>query len=471
MAAMSPGSDLPDAGGRVRYTADAVIPCDGTGRVFRPGVVEVDGSTVVRVGGVADAGPERSDAGPGRSDADVGPDRWARGGWTERRLDGLLLPGLVNVHCHSPMTLFRGSGENLSLQHWLTEVLWPREARLTAEDAWWGMTLAAAELLCFGVTTTCEMYFFEDAVADAVLAAGSRAVLTPGLLQLPGTDGGVDWWERRLAELVDFHDRRHGEAGRIEVGFGPHAAYTVPMEVLVDTARAARDRDALFHIHVAETEHEVDTFTEAHGYSVPEALARAGVFDGRVLAAHSIWLSDDDIALYRDHDVAVAHCPQSNAKLASGVARLADLLHAGLRVGLGTDGPASNNDLDLWEEMRLAALLARLRAGDAGALPAATALELATCRGGDALGRPDLGRLAAGCPADMVLVDLDDPAFVPLLEDDHLIEHAVWAASSRLVTDVWVAGRQMVADGQCLTVDGTEARRQVEARARRLLAG
>jgi len=436
------------SGDVVRYGADAVVPCDGTGLVLRPGVVEVSDGVITHVGRTGSTAP-------------VGRVR-------EVRVHGALLPGLVNTHCHSPMTLFRGSGEGLPLHRWLDEVLWPQEAHLTEEDVFWGMTLAAAELLCFGVTTTCEAYFLEDALADAVVAAGSRALVTPGVLQLPGTPPDDRWWDRRIAEIVDFHARRHGDHGRIEVGFAPHAAYTVPLAVLADIAGAARQLGALFHIHVAETESEGNRFAAEHGRSVPSALAEAGVLGGRLLAAHSIWLSPEDMEIYSEYDVAVAHCPQSNAKLASGVAPLVELLARGIRVGLGTDGPASNNDLDLWEDMRFAAMLARLREQDAGALPAPTALDLVTRGAGRALGRPDLGVLSAGVPADMVAMDLDDPVFVPWLEDDQLVDHLVWAASSRLVTDVWVAGRQVVEHGRCTTVDVDRARSEVEARARRL---
>ena len=435
----------------VRYVADAVVPCDGSGSVVRPGAVEVSGDTVVRVGR------------PGALRAD-GPDV------REVRVDGALLPGFVNTHCHSPMTLFRGTGEDLPLLRWLEEVLWPREAHLEAEDVYWGMTLAAAELLAFGVTTTCEMYFHEDAMADAVLDAGSRALLTPGVLQLPGHDGGVRWWEASLERFAGFHARRDGQAGRIEAGFAAHAAYTVPLAGLVATAAAARDRGALFHLHLAETEGEGDAFSAAHGGSVPKVLADAGVLDGRVLAAHSIWLSPEDLDVYVDRDVAVAHCPQSNAKLASGIAPLSEFLERGIRVGLGTDGPASNNDLDLWEEMRLAAMLARLRTGDAGAVRAAGALDLATRGAGRALGRPDLGVLAPGAKADMVAVSLDDPAFVPLLDDAMLLDHLVWSASSRLITDVWVGGDPVVTGRQHRTVDVERARDEVGRRAARLAA-
>jgi 5-methylthioadenosine/S-adenosylhomocysteine deaminase len=450
---------MPDRSSRrVRYVADAVVPCDGTGRILVPGVVEVEGDTIVHVGPVGSGHAAQGIRAGDGSDAGVPAD--------EVRLRGLLLPGLVNVHCHSPMTLFRGSGENLPLERWLHEVLWPREARLTPDDVYWGMALGASELLRFGVTTSCEMYFHEDAVADAVLDAGSRAVICPGVLQLPGLEGQS--WSGRLSQIVDFHRRRHGEADRIEVGFGPHAAYTVPLDVLGETAELARQLDAMVHIHVAETEAEVDGFAAEHGCTVPAALAKAGVLDARVLAAHSIWLTDADLDLYATHDVAVAHCPQSNAKLASGVARLEDMLARGLRVGVATDGPASNNDLDLWEDMRLSVMLARVRSRDATSLPAAEVLDLVTRGGAAALGRDDLGSLQAGAKADMILMDLDDPAFVPLLEDGQLIEHLVWSAQSRLVTQVWVGGRQVVADGRCLTVDGSQARREVQQRARRL---
>jgi len=435
--------------GAVRFVADAVVPCGGDGAVLRPGAVEVIGDTVHRVGSPSAL-------------------RSAGDGVREIRVDGALLPGFVNTHCHSAMTLFRGTGENLPLLAWLREVLWPREAHLEPGDVYWGMTLAAAEMLSFGVTTSCEMYFHEDANADAVIDAGSRAVLTPGVLQLPGAEAGGAWWDACLERFAGFHARRDGEAGRIEIGFAAHAAYTVPLPGLVATAAAARSRGALFHLHLAETADEADAFVAEHGGSVPEVLAESGVFDGRVLAAHSIWLSSDDMDRYAAHDVAVAHCPQSNAKLASGIAPVVDLLARGVRVGLGTDGPASNNDLDLWEELRLAALVARLRAGDAAALPARTALDLATRGAGAALGRSDLGVIAPGSKADLMAVSLDDPAFVPLLDDGMLIEHLVWSGSSRLVTDVWVGGTPVVVDRVVQTVDVDRARGEVGRRAARL---
>ncbi len=440
---------------RTRFRAEAVVPgSDGAqgSHVLRPGLVEVIGDRVVHVG----TGPS------------TGPDGLPIPA-TEVRVGGALLPGLVNVHSHSPMTLFRGSGEGLPLDRWLEDVLWPMEAHLTPEDVYWGMTLAAAELLRFGVTTSCEMYFHEEAIAEAVLAAGTRAVVMPAVLELP-SERATDWWEARVADIAEFHRRFDGASGRLEVGFAPHAPYSVPAAALAEAAVAARELGALLQVHVAETRDEGQRFLAEHGRSEVGFLADLGVLEARVVAAHSIWLSAEDVELYRRFDVAVAHCPSSNAKLASGVAPLCDLLEAGLRVGLGTDGPASNDDLDLWDEVRLCAMLARLRGGRADALPSEAAWALATREAGRVLGRGDLGVLAEGSAADMVAVDIDDPVLVPLLADEQLVDHLVWSGSSRLVTDVWVVGRQVVAGRRCLTVDVDEARREVGARARRLRA-
>jgi 5-methylthioadenosine/S-adenosylhomocysteine deaminase len=424
--------------GSLRLAADAVVTCDADFTVHRPGAVEIGAD-----GRIASVGP-----------ADAG----------EQTRRGVLLPGLVNVHCHSPMTLFRGAAEDVPLDRFLREVLWPREARLQHGDVYWGMTLACAELLRFGVTTTCEMYVHEQAMLDAALAAHARCVLTPGVVDAPG------WlpWRERLAQVLAFHDEHAGRHELVDVGLAPHSAYALPLEALDAVAAAACERDALVHIHVAETSEEGRALEAEHGVSVPALLAERGLLGGRTLAAHSVWLSDHDLALYRERDVAVAHCPQSNAKLASGIARVADMLRLGLRVGLGTDGPSSNNDLDLWEELRLAALLARVRDRDPEALPARDALLLATRGGAEALRRPDLGALAPGRRADVVFVRTDDPAFVPLVDERDLVSHLVWSASSRLVHDVWVAGRQVVAGGECLTVDFERAAYEVGERARRL---
>jgi len=449
----------------VRYEADALITgapfvsapfasapfASSVSVVHRPGVLDIDGDRIAWAGAANDAPA----LGTGANGAN---------GTTEVvTLGGLVMPGLVNTHAHTPMTLLRSVGDGLPLDRWLREAIWPLESRMTDDDVHWGMLLGGDELLRCGVTTTCEMYRPGRPVAEAALETGLRCVLTPTVFDRPGGPS----WQDCLDEAGQLHAAADGRDGRLSVGIGPHAAYTLPGEALVAAARLAAELDALVQIHVAETVAEDEGVRATHGCSTPELLARLGVLDGRVLAAHSIWLSDADLDLYEQHDVAVAHCPQSNGKLGSGVAKVASMRARGIRVGLGTDGPASNDNLDLWEELRLAPLLARAVAADPGALTTADALHLATRGGADALGL-DTGALEPGRLADFIRLDLTD--FVPATDDAELLAHLVWASSSRSVTDVWVGGRQVVANGVCSTVDVAEARRQVAARARRLRA-
>jgi 5-methylthioadenosine/S-adenosylhomocysteine deaminase len=276
---------------------------------------------------------------------------------------------------------------------------------------------------------------------------------------------GIDAW-------IDTDGLRGGPAERIEIGYGPHSAYTLPPEALTTIGAAARERNALLHIHVAETAGEDAVQRERYG-SVPAMLDALGLLGGRVLAAHAVHLSDKDIATFAAAGVGVAHCPGSNAKLASGIARLVDLRAGGVHVGLGTDGPASNDDLDLWEDLRLAALLARLSTMDSHAVSAADALLLATRGGADALGRNDIGTLEPGRWADLVHVDVDDPAFAAGLDvpDPHLLANLVWAAGSRRVRDVWVAGEQVLASGEPTRVDRAAVQSSARAVTGRLLSG
>ena len=425
---------------------DAVVTMDDHDRVLRPGIVDVVGDRIAWVGPPEDAPPSRAPVSP---------------------VGGLLMPGLVNTHSHSSMTLLRGGGnvDGLPLDRWLRESVWPREAALQGEDVYWGTLLGVHELLRGGVTTTSEMYLHSREVALAALDGGIRCVVTPGIFDLPGADGG---WASALDEAGALHAELHGRDGRVTVGLGPHSAYALPPEGLAATARVAAELGAPVHVHVAETVGEGAMVEEVHGCRVPELLARLGLFDGPVVAAHSVWLDQTDLDLYARHDVAVAHCPRSNGRLGSGVARVAEMLGRGIRVGLGTDGPASTGDLDLWQEVRLAPLLARGTAADPEVMSTGQALRLATRGGADALGVPT-GSLQAGRLADLVRLDLDDSSFIPALDPDDLLSHLVWAAPSRLVTDVWVGGRQVVAAGRCVTVDGTAARDEVAQRSRRLV--
>jgi 5-methylthioadenosine/S-adenosylhomocysteine deaminase len=430
-----------------RYLADHVLPMDDGFSLYSPGFVDVGASRVVAAGPLGEAPP-------------LGP------GDTQHRLGGLLVPGLVNCHAHSAMTVLRGAGEGLPLGRWLGEVIWPREAHLTPDDARWGMLAGAAEMLQGGITTSVEMYFHAAAVADAAIEAGLRTLVFPAVMDGPG-------WERfgtpsdMVGEAVALRDALAGE-DLVEVGLGPHSAYVLGDGALREVAEAALATDMPVHLHIAETRGEGDAVTARTGKTVPAHLAGLGFFGSRTLAAHCVWLTGGDVSLFAEHGVGVAHCPGSNGKLASGIAPVAAMLRAGLAVGVGTDGPASNDNLDLWEEARLAMLYARLRDLDAGALGMEDALRMATSGAAAALGREDIGALLPGRRADMVRLSLDHLVYEPAVAPREVLSHLVWAGSGRDVTDVWVGGRRVVEGGVCRTVDAERARLAVRAAARRL---
>jgi 5-methylthioadenosine/S-adenosylhomocysteine deaminase len=430
---------------RLRFTARALVIGDRDGTVVPDAVLDVTDGEISWAGPAVEAPPG--------GDADVVD------------LPGVLTPGLVNAHSHAPMVLFRGQGEGLPLDRWLREVMWPREARLTPEDVEVAMTAASAEMLANGVTTSVEMYFHPERIAAAVGSTGARTVIATPLIPLPG----LPPVEEQLRHAVELARAAPGD-GTVEYGVGPHAAYTVPLAVLRETAAAARENGLLLHLHVAETATEGADLLATHGLSVPALLAAHDVLGGRVLAAHCVHMDDADLDLWQEHDVAVAHCPASNAKLASGVAPLRAMLDRGIRVGLGTDGPASNDGLDLLADARLAASLARLAGRSATALTAAEAFWLASGGAADAIGRPDLGQLAVGRRADLVHVDTRALAFEPVGDPADLLAHLVWSGGSRSVRDVWVGGRPVLRDGASTTVDTAGLRADVATRAARLAA-
>ncbi|MGE3286450.1 MAG: amidohydrolase family protein [Pseudonocardia sp.] len=431
-----------------RFTAPVVLPCDARCSVLRDAVVDVTDGRIAWVGPRADAPA---------SDAPV------------TTLPGLLMPGLVNTHAHTPMIALRGAGGDLPLLRWLHEVMWPMEGRLRTRDIRAGMAAGCVELLRTGATTTVEMYFSTDALVEAVLTVGSRVVLTPGIIAGPAWARLGTWEQMRdqVSARIDSDGLRFGPGERIELGYGPHAAYTLPDEALPTVAQAARERGALLHVHLAESAQEDVAQRQRYG-SVPAMFESLGVLGGRVLAAHGVQLSDDDIALLAARGAAVAHCPGSNAKLAAGIARVTALRRAGIRVGLGTDGPASGDDLDLWAQARLAGLLARVTSGDAAALTAAELLLMATREGAAAIGREDLGALEPGRWADLVHVDLADAAFAAPEDDAQLLSNLVWAGGARLVRDVWVAGEQVLAGGEPTRVDRATTTAEVRAVAARI---
>tara|TARA_B100000953_G_scaffold261966_1_gene227986 strand:- start:109 stop:1122 length:1014 start_codon:yes stop_codon:yes gene_type:complete len=334
---------------------------------------------------------------------------------------------------------------------------------MTPADAWWGMTLGSAEMLLAGVTTSCEMYLFEDAVVDAARASGARLAMTPGVVAALHPSGSD-----RSGEIAEFFSRHHDPAGRVTVGVAPHSAYDLGVDAVGNLADLARSLNTVLHLHLAETREESAELEASFGCSVTRILYDQGVFEGRVLAAHCVWVDTTDINLLAANGVAVAHCPISNMKLGSGIAPLAAMRDAGVTVAYGTDGPASNDSLDLWEEVKMGALLARAHSLDSTLITAVETLSMATRYSAAAVGLDDTGCLIPGNALDMIRIDLDQSTFVPVTDIDELLAHLAWSGSSRKVTDVWVAGEKVVADGEVLTVDTERAVAEVRERALRL---
>ena len=467
-----------------RYLCDLLVTMDGpVGRVPAPiadGAVDVgDDGRIVWCGPAADAPALDGDARSPGNDAPapggdaLGPNtdapRPGGSGVTVHRIDGILMPGMVNAHCHTPMVLLRGAGEGLPVDRWLHEVMWPRESKLTGDDVRAGMRLGAAELLTNGITASMEMYFHGQALAEGATDAGLRCLVTPGVIEDPDFSGAGPWPDQ-LDEMVALRDRWAGN-DLIGAGFAAHAAYSVSTECLSAIASYAADTGMPVHIHLAEQQWEDAAVRErSGGLGAPEYLESLGLLDGDVIAAHGVWLTADDIEVLARNDTAMVHCPCSNAKHASGAAPVEEMRAAGLRVAIGTDGPASHHRLDLFEEMRTAIRTARIRSGDAQTLPGAETLRMTTAGAAEVLGwGAELGRLAPGCWADMVSLSAAEPALNPVItgEDDPL-SRIVWSGSPGAISAVWVAGRKVVEDGRVLTVDMAEAVAEAEARARRL---
>ena len=413
-----------------------------------------DGIVDVEEGRVAWAGP--AEQAPSRPQAPV------------TRISGILMPGMLNIHCHTPMVLLRGAGEGLPVERWLREVMWPREARLTAEDVRTGMTAGAAELLTGGITTSVEMYFHGEAVARGAAEAGLRCVVTGPVIE-DAALSHMGSWESQLEETAAARERWNSNP-LIEVGIGPHAAYSISERCLRRIAEIAVPAGMLVHIHVNEERWEEEAVRARTGRSPVEYLEWLGLLEARTLAAHAVWMTDRDIETFARFDTAVAHCPCSNAKHGSGSARVEEMLAAGIRMGIATDGPASHHRLDLFEEMRTAVRLARLRVGDAQAFPPADALRMVTSGAADAIGRPDLGRLRPGAWADMTALDVDYPPLRPVVPvEDDPVSRIVWSGSPAAVREVWTAGQRVVSGGEATRVDQRALLAELDERARRLV--
>ncbi len=380
----------------------------------------------------------------------VGPRRQYEGREIDREIEGknkLIMPGLVNAHTHAAMTLFRGYADDMALMNWLEKKIWPAEARLTPEDIYWGTMLAIGEMIRGGITCFADMYFHMDMVAQACLESGIRAALSQGLIGLDKAKGAAG-----IIESKNIVSRWHGAGeGRITIMLGPHAPYTCPPQYLVEVMEVAADLDLPLHIHLAETRNEVKESLQKHNKRPVELMDSIGLFQHKVLAAHCVHLSQEEINILASKGVAIAHNPGSNLKLGSGIAPLADLLKEGALVALGTDGAASNNNLDILEELRLAALLAKGSQEDPSLIPAHQALDMATLNGVKSLFLEDgLGVLKTHSPADIIMLDLEKPHLNPLHELD---AHLVYAAQSSDVEMVMVKGKILMEKRRLLTID------------------
>ncbi|PWB36035.1 TRZ/ATZ family hydrolase [Pseudomonas sp. SDI] len=367
-----------------------------------------------------------------------------------RELPGCLLaPGLINAHGHAAMTLFRGLADDLPLKTWLEAHIWPAESRWVSEDfVRDGTALAIAEQLKGGITCFSDMYFFPKVAADCVHDSGIRAQIATPLLDFPIP--GARTFDDGLHIGVElFGDLRHHP--RITVALGPHAPYTVNDENLEKVRVIAEELDAPIQMHIHETAFEVQQSVEQHGERPLARLARLGLLGPRLQAVHVTQVSDDDLALLVESNTSVVHCPESNLKLASGFCPVERLWQAGVNVAVGTDGAASNNDLDLLGETRTAALLAKAVAGSASALDAHRALRMATLNGARALGLDAVtGSLELGKAADLVAFDLSGLAQQPIYD---AVSQLIYTSSRDCVKHVWVAGRQLLEDGRLTRMD------------------
>ena len=400
-----------------------------------PGFVAVQGSVIKAVGQAS----HPADLPPAREYLDAG--------------GGLVLPGLVNTHCHAPMVWFRGLADDLPLQDWLFGKIFPAESGwLDPDKTYWGTLLAAAEMIRGGITTVADGYFFESEVRRALALAGMRAVAAQGVLDFPFP--GVPDPRDNLANAARFLDSGRDFSDLITSAVFCHTPYTCGPETLKGAKNLTRKAGVPFFTHLAETRREVEELRSKTGLGPAAYLDSLEILDELTVAVHGVWLRPEDLEILAHRGVKVSHCPESNLKLASGVAPIPDLLARGVTVGLGTDGAGSNNNLDLFEEMSLAARLHKVWQGDPTVLPAPEVVALATREGAKVLGLGDrVGTLTPSKQADIIVVDTHQPHLAPLYDP---YSHLVYAARSADVRQVMVAGRWLMRDRRLLTLDWTD---------------
>ena len=400
-----------------------------------PGYIAIRGETIAAVGKT----PAPKDLAAARQSLDV--------------QGALVLPGLVNTHCHAPMVWFRGLADDLPLQKWLTEFIFPAEgAWLKADKVYWGALLAAAEMIRGGITTVADSYFFEAEVRRALAGIGLRANVAQGVVDFPAP--GVPDPARNLEVAAEFLETGAAFPSRLISSVFCHSPYTCGEKTLQKAKDLTRAYKVPFFIHLAETREEVADLTRRTGLTPATYLDRLGLLDDATVAVHAVWLKPSDLELLAHRGVKVGHCPDSNLKLGAGVAPIPQLLQLGVPVGLGTDGAASNNNLDLWGEMSLAARLHKVWGHDPTLLPAAQVVGLATREGANVAGLgATTGTLTIGKAADLIVVPVNSPHLTPLYDP---YSHLVYAARAADVAHVMVGGRWLLFDRQFTTLDWPE---------------
>lgn len=429
-------------------TGGVVLTLDDTRRVLSPGAVAIRGADIVAVGAPQDIATRY------------------RAADTIDATGQIVLPGLINTHTHAAMVLYRGLGNDLDLQDWLTNYIFPAEGQtVSPEFVRAGTRLAALEMILGGTTTFVDMYYFEEEVAEAAREAGLRGVLGQTVIQFPVADAKSPG--DALARAATFIARYKADA-LVTPAVAPHSMYTLSAPTLQAADRLARTHQVPLLIHLAETRTEQQDSLKAHRQSPAAYLAGLGVLGPHVLGAHGVWLDTGDIRTVAAAGMGISHNPESNMKLASGTAPVPDLLAAGVNVGLGTDGAASNNDLDMFEAMRQAAFLHKVVRADPTAVPAPVALEMATRRGAAAIGMADrIGQLTPGRRADLIIVDATRPHLQPLYDP---VAQLVYAAKGGDVRTTIVHGRVLMHDRKVRTLQAAAVMADAQRMADRVRA-
>lgn len=383
----------------------------------------------------------------------------------EREIDGknkIAMPGLVNAHTHIGMSLLRNYADDMPLHDWLSKKIWPTEANLTGEDVYWGSLLSMVEMIESGTTAFCDMYFFMDRVAEALECSGMRGVLTRGLIEEQGES------KTKLDETRKLFNDWHGKAdGRIKVMVAPHAPYTCSPSFLKETLNLAKDLNTGIHIHLSETEKELQDSLKEHGKTPIEHVNDLGILDIHTIGAHCVHVNDNDIDIIKEKGLFPVNNPSSNLKLASGFAPVDAMLKKGILVALGTDGSSSNNNLNMFEEIHLASIINKAVTGDAVSVPAIKALEMATINGAKALGWGDeIGSIEVGKKADLILIDTDK---IHLYPHHDQISALAYSTQGSDVDTVIVNGRILMENRIIKTLDVEKIKYMVEKRAKDLI--